>query len=102
VNVSICISPTAERFSQVEPGWVIVLPIEGEYTIHAQNQLNENLGMEIHIDGLDLANKHFVSLTPFESKSSTFHMVKTSDDFELEPSKAGTNLDPPLLFFCSM
>eukprot|EP01122_Echinamoeba_exundans_P016338 TRINITY_DN8249_c0_g1_i1.p1 TRINITY_DN8249_c0_g1~~TRINITY_DN8249_c0_g1_i1.p1 ORF type:complete len:196 (-),score=30.77 TRINITY_DN8249_c0_g1_i1:306-893(-) len=83
---------------EVDPGWVIILPIEGEYTINVQNQLCEKLGVEIFVDGSELANKHFLALPPYESRSATFHMVKTEEDFELDPDEAATMPKVPKQF----
>jgi hypothetical protein len=87
---SILISHHFFNVVQVDPGWVIVLPIEGEYTIHVQNLRNKRTGVDIYIDGFKNENKRFLGLDPHQTQSLKCHIIKTEDEFELEGSRGGS------------
>eukprot|EP01122_Echinamoeba_exundans_P004532 TRINITY_DN1459_c0_g1_i1.p1 TRINITY_DN1459_c0_g1~~TRINITY_DN1459_c0_g1_i1.p1 ORF type:complete len:182 (+),score=17.83 TRINITY_DN1459_c0_g1_i1:25-570(+) len=74
----------------VDPGWIVVLPIEGEYTIHVQNLRDARTGVEIYVDGFQKENKRFLGLQPLELKTLKCHIVKTEEEFELDSSRAGS------------
>eukprot|EP01122_Echinamoeba_exundans_P000062 TRINITY_DN10048_c0_g1_i1.p1 TRINITY_DN10048_c0_g1~~TRINITY_DN10048_c0_g1_i1.p1 ORF type:complete len:482 (+),score=88.11 TRINITY_DN10048_c0_g1_i1:518-1963(+) len=94
-------SPGTNRFvfgRPLESGWYVVLPPEGKYTVYIENRSPASVvGVDVVVDG---SVAKLIPVEPNTTKSSTFYLSKTDDDFHMfpDPNQAAATRPVPVDF----